>query len=89
MNLTMKIRNIKNIADLEINFPLDKGLYAITGENGAGKSTLIACASTVFYQLPMYDYFGRPNNATIDFTLGNTRGKKKIKKSKTSKKSSF
>lgn len=73
MNLTMKIRNIKNIADLEINFPLDKGLYAITGENGAGKSTLIACASTVFYQLPMYDYFGRPNNATIDFTLGNTK----------------
>lgn len=73
MNLTMKIRNIKNIADLEINFPLDKGLYAITGENGAGKSTLIACASTVFYQLPMYDYFGRPKNATIDFTLGNTK----------------
>ena len=73
MNLTMTIRNIKNIADLEINFPLDKGLYAITGENGAGKSTLIACASTVFYQLPMYDYFGRPKNATIDFTLGNTK----------------
>ena len=73
MNLTMTIRNIKNIADLEINFPLDKGLYAITGENGAGKSTLIACASTVFYQLPMYDYFGRQKNATIDFTLGNTK----------------
>ena len=72
MDLTMKIQNIKNINELEIRFPLDKGLYAITGENGAGKSTLISCASTVFYQLPMYDYFGRPKNASIEFTMGET-----------------
>lgn len=72
MDLTMKIRNIKNINELEIRFPLDKGLYAITGENGVGKSTLIACASTVFYQLPMYDYFGRPQNASIEFAMGET-----------------
>lgn len=73
MDLSMKIQNIKNINELEISFPLDEGLYAITGENGAGKSTLIACASTVFYQLPMYDYFGRPNNASIDFTMGEAK----------------
>ncbi len=69
MNLVMKIRNVKCIEDLEFNFPLNKGIYAITGENGAGKSTLISCASTVFYQLPMYDFFGRPQNASIDFKL--------------------
>jgi len=75
MDLTMKIQNIKNINELEIRFPLDKGLYAITGENGAGKSTLISCASTVFYQLPMYDYFGRPQDASIEFSMGEaTRG---------------
>ena len=60
MDLTMKIQNIKNINELEIRFPLDKGLYAITGENGAGKSPLISVASSVFYLLPMYHFFGRP-----------------------------
>lgn len=75
MELIMQICNVKCIKKLEFRFPLDSGIYAITGENGSGKSTLIACASTVFYQMPMYDYFGRPNNAKVEFTLGeSTRG---------------
>ena len=75
MNLEMKISNIKAIKKLDFSFPLEKGLYAITGENGSGKSTLISCASTVFYQVPMFDYFGRPQNASIYFSLdGATRG---------------
>lgn len=75
MELKMQISNIKCIKNLEFSFPLDSGIYAITGENGSGKSTLIACASTVFYQMPMYDYFGKPNNAKIEFSLGKaTRG---------------
>ena len=69
MDLIMKIRNIKCIENLDFQFPLNKGIYAITGENGAGKSTLISCASTVFYQLPRYDFFGRPQNASISFEL--------------------
>ena len=40
MDLIMKIRNIKCIENLDFTFPLNKGIYAITGENGAGKSTL-------------------------------------------------
>ena len=41
MELVMKIKNIKGINEFDFSFPLDKGIYAITGENGSGKSTLI------------------------------------------------
>lgn len=75
MDLNIKIQNIKCIKNLEISFPLESGIYAITGENGSGKSTLIACSSTIFYQMKMYDYFGRPQNGLIQFTIDNaTRG---------------
>lgn len=75
MELTMKIKNVKCIKELEFAFPLDNGIYAITGENGSGKSTLITCASTVFYQMAMYDYFGKPKAASIEFKMGTaTRG---------------
>ena len=68
MELYMRIKNVKSIQDLEFRFPLDKGLFAITGENASGKSTLVACASSVFFVMPMYDYIGRPNgNASIEF----------------------
>lgn len=56
---------------MTFSFPLESGIYAITGENGSGKSTLISCASSVFYQMPMTEYFGHPNNASIEFSLGN------------------
>lgn len=70
MNLVMEINNIKCIKKMSFSFPLDPGIYAITGENGSGKSTLISCASTVFYQLPMLECFGRPKDASISFHLG-------------------
>lgn len=70
MELSMKINNIKCIKSLDFSFPLQAGIYAITGENGAGKSTLISCASSVFYQMSMIAYFGSPKNALIDFNLG-------------------
>ena len=74
MNLKMNIHNVKCIKDLEFTFPLESGIYAITGENGSGKSTLISCASTVFYQMSMNDYFGRPADASIEFYMdGATR----------------
>lgn len=67
--LKMSIENVKGINQLEFIFPLQPGIYAITGENGSGKSTLISCASSVFYQMPMIDFFGRPDNAAIEFSL--------------------
>ena len=70
MELKMTIENVKAINKLEFSFPLESGLYAITGENSSGKSTLVTCASSVFYNMPMYDYIGRPsNNAMIEFQM--------------------
>lgn len=71
----MRIKNIKCIKELTFSFPLQTGIYAITGENGSGKSTVISCASSVFYQMPMTEYFGRPNNASIEFSLGDATRK--------------
>lgn len=75
MKLNMKIKKIKSIGSLEIDLPIEKGLYAVTGQNGSGKSTLVTCASSVFFRLPMHDYFGKTaDDASIEFTLnGSTR----------------
>ena len=38
MILNMQIDNVKSIKHLEFDFPLEKGLYAITGEKCNDKS---------------------------------------------------
>lgn len=74
MKLKMNIHKIKCISDLEIEFPTEKGLYAITGQNGSGKSTIVACASSVFFHMRMNDYFGKTDeDAYIAFELGNAK----------------
>ncbi len=76
MELVMHINNVKSIKDITFSFPLEKGLYAITGENASGKSTLVACASCVFFHMPMNEYFGKPSGpASIEFTLGDATRK--------------
>lgn len=79
MKLKMKINKIKSIDCLEIELPIQKGLYAITGQNGSGKSTVVTCASSVFFNMPMHDYFGKTEeDASIYFDLnGATRSWKK------------
>lgn len=70
MKLQIKIHKIKCIDDFAIELPIDKGLYAITGQNGSGKSTIAACASSVFFNLPMKQYFGKTDDdASITFKL--------------------
>lgn len=60
-----------------MSFPLEKGLYAITGENGSGKSTIMTCAASAFYQMPLEDYFGNtPDDAYISVQLGDSIWKK-------------
>lgn len=74
MKLKMNIHKIKCINDLEMEFPTEKGLYAITGQNGSGKSTIVACASTVFFNMRMNDYFGKTDDdAYINFELGESK----------------
>ncbi len=44
MKLKMTINKIKSIDNLEIELPIGRGLYAITGQNGSGKSTGVTSA---------------------------------------------
>lgn len=69
MKLKMQLKHIKCIKELEFNFPLEPGIYAITGQNGSGKSTIITSASALFFKMPMDEYFGRPENGSIKFFL--------------------
>lgn len=68
MKLKMTINKIKSINNLTIELPVEKGLYALTGQNGAGKSTVATCASSVFFNMIMNDYFGQtPTDSYISF----------------------
>lgn len=72
MNLRITVSKIKSISHLQIDLPVDKGLYAITGQNGSGKSTLVTCASSVFFNMRMKDYFGTTeHDAYISSIFGN------------------
>ena len=87
MKLEILIKKIKSVKALDIALPIDKGLYAITGQNGSGKSTVVTCAATVFFNIPMKDYFGltdddafiafRLENASRTWTKENGKWKKK------------
>ena len=44
-SISLKIKNIKNIKTADLEFPFEKGLYAIVGENGCGKSTIMLAMS--------------------------------------------
>ena len=68
MGIIVKIHNVKNIDDFEFEVPVEKGLYALTGENGSGKSTVISCVAAAFYVPSFEDYFGNPReDAYIEF----------------------
>lgn len=74
MKLKVVINKIKSIQNLEINLPIEKGLYAITGQNGSGKSTVVTASSCVFFTLPMNDYFGvTDSDSRIDFELNGAK----------------
>lgn len=73
MDLQLKIHNLKFIKDYTLSFSLNKGLYAITGENASGKSTIISSTACLFYEIPMYDYFGKPcDDSLIRFEIEDT-----------------
>ncbi|MCI4000332.1 ATP-binding protein, partial [Klebsiella pneumoniae] len=66
----MTIKHIKSIDELKISLPVEKGLYAITGQNGSGKSPVITCACSAYFNMKMNEYFGKtPDDASISFEL--------------------
>ena len=74
MKLKIEIKKIKCIENLTIELPIDKGLYAITGKNGSGKSTIAACASSVFFDIHMKEFFGNTDDdASISFEIGESK----------------
>lgn len=75
MKLKVNINGIKAIKNFEIELPIQKGLYAITGQNASGKSTIVAAASSVFYNLPMHRYFSDSSSdgSSINFELGGAK----------------
>lgn len=74
MKLKVCINKIKCIESLTIELPVDKGLYAITGQNGSGKSTIAACASSVFFDIHMKEFFGKTDDdSSISFEIGESK----------------
>lgn len=53
-NLTLEIKNIKNIKHCVLDIPFEKGVYAITGTNGSGKSTIINCLGKLVVDYSVY-----------------------------------
>lgn len=79
MTLEMSIKNIKAIKELTLRLPLEKGLYAITGENATGKSTITMCAASLFYHFDTKQYFGMvTENSSIAFNLMPTEQSKSV-----------
>ncbi|MHC9247644.1 AAA family ATPase [Aeromonas jandaei] len=45
--LKLKINNIKNIMQSDIELPIEGGVYSLVGGNGCGKSTLMLIISVL------------------------------------------
>lgn len=45
MSINLKVKNIRNIKNADIELPFEKGMYALVGGNGCGKSTLMLLLS--------------------------------------------
>ena len=49
LEISVSLKDIKNIRQFNYTFPFEKGIYALVGENAVGKSTVMsALASTIY-----------------------------------------
>ena len=85
-NLEIKIHNIKNITDFEIEIPISKGIYCFVGANGTGKSTIMRALAQSVYpsSLQELDYsdFGNDSYVTFKTSYGYTNWKYNTKSMK-------
>lgn len=58
----LKIKNIKNIKDADVELPFESGLYGLVGINGCGKSTLLLTLA----ELISSHYLGTLNKGDYD-----------------------
>lgn len=72
--LTLRVKNFKNICSCEIELPLDRGLYAIVGENGCGKSTIMQAMSLLVKPSSWKSFksFDFSSDSTIDIEIDGT-----------------
>lgn len=67
--LELEINELKSISEFRIALPLNKGLYAITGENGVGKSTIFAALSKLVYKMALQNFFRKDGGAKTSITF--------------------
>lgn len=48
-NLKLEINHIRNISFGALSFPIEKGIYCLSGRNGTGKSTIMSCLAQSLY----------------------------------------
>lgn len=70
-NLTVSIKNIRNIKQADITLPFDNGIYALVGANGSGKSTLMECMSFLLSKKKSKFLFGSNTESSISFVAEN------------------
>lgn len=70
-DLIINIRNVRNIIECSMEFPLERGLYAVVGENGCGKSTLMLAMSLLIKPSSRKSFrsYDINDTSTIDFTV--------------------
>ncbi len=73
MNLQLTLKNIRGIQDFVIDLPIEKGLFAITGENGIGKSTVFCALSKIVYRAALQKLFKNDGNSAsiVQFSYDN------------------
>lgn len=55
--LKIKIENLKNIKNFELEIPIEQGLHVIAGSNGIGKSSIMALLSAPFRPSVLWNIF--------------------------------
>lgn len=73
VTINLKIRNIKNIKEANLDLPFENGIYTLVGANGSGKSTIMQCMAYLIYPRFIYKLFERDyhENPEIEFKFEN------------------
>jgi predicted ATPase len=73
--LSISIKNLRTIKNLNVDLALTKGVYAVTGINGVGKSTFFNAMAKLVYRAALMSYFAKDgiNDTEITYTYNNLK----------------